>query len=250
MHPRQEFRREFVVSSKKRDTMTISVGFHPLVAVPPIGVNFAAGLDRVLDEGLQGLRRTVRDSAHPDSPDAVAHFFGCHHNQGFPRRRSSTRSAKAAHQRLVDLHVSRQPVAPRPDHCATQLVQPRPRGLIAAQAQYLLQCQGAGTSLRAGDAPHRAKPCRQRGSCVLKDRARRHRRLPAALGTLPQDCAHRPGRRCAAARTAKAVRPPQLDQVRSAGFVGREARFELRQRSWILVHAAGHYPLGSPESSG
>jgi hypothetical protein len=181
---------------------------------------------------------------------AAAHFFGRDDDQRFRRGRPPLRPADAPHKGLVDLHPARQPIAVRPNHRAPQLVQPRPRGLLAAQAQHLLQRQGAGTGLRAGDGPHRAKPCRQRGSCVLKDRARRPRRLAAALGTLPQDCAHRPGCRCAAPRAAQAVRPPHLDEIGTTRLLGREARLELGERPWVLVHAAGHYRLGSPESSG
>jgi hypothetical protein len=231
MHPRQKLGGECVVPADKGDLLARTVQFQPVVSMPSVGMHEAAGLDGLCHKGRGPLLRPRRRSALSSRPTAPA-----------PRRCPPQRSRRPP--------PGRQPIAVRPNHRAPPLVQPRPRGLLAAQAQHLLQRQGAGTGLRAGDGPHRAKPCRQRGSCVLKDRARRPRRLAAALGTLPQDCAHRPRCRCAAPRAAKVVRPPHLDEIGTTRLLGREACLELGERPWVLVHAAGHYRLGSPESSG
>jgi hypothetical protein len=145
---------------------------------------------------------------------AAAHFFGRDDDQRFRRGRPPLRPADAPHKGLVDLPPARQPIAVRPNHRAPQLVQPRPRGLLAAQAQHLLQRQGAGTGLRAGDGPHRAKPCRQRGSCVLKDRARRPRRLAACTWHIATGL-------CA---------PARLSLRRTAGSASRPATAPERDR--------------------
>ena len=52
-----------------------------------------------------------------------------------------------AHQGLVDLDLPGEPIPPWAHHGPAQLVQPRPGGLLAPQAQDLLQAQGAGPGL-------------------------------------------------------------------------------------------------------
>src|SRR4051794_18319689 len=102
VHARQQLGGELVMAAQVRNAMVIST-FDLLVPVPAIGVDLAAGLDGIVDEGLQGLRGAVGDSAHPDSSDAVPHHFGGHHNQGVLSRAAAPAAAPAADQRLVDL---------------------------------------------------------------------------------------------------------------------------------------------------
>ncbi len=191
----------------------------------------------------------VGDSAHPDPADAAAHFFGRDHNQRFRRRRSPLRAA-AAHERLVDFHPSREPIATRPHHGAPQLVQPRPRRLIAAESQDLLQRQGAGAGLGAGDAPHRAKP-------IVSGVRVSWKMVPAVTDVCRPHAAHcqstaRTGQAFVppAGGAAKSLGPAQPRQIRSTGRLGRKASLEFGLRPRIILHGAGRYMLGSPESSG
>ena len=52
MHARQEGRRPLGVSAKKRGPVVIPGGFHPFVAVPPVGMDGAAAFDRLFDKRL------------------------------------------------------------------------------------------------------------------------------------------------------------------------------------------------------
>ena len=61
---------------------------------------------------------------------------------------------------------------------------------------------------------------------------------------------HGPGLRAPADGAAKAIGPAQPRQVGSTGRLGREARLESGLRPRIILHGAGRYMLGSPESSG
>ncbi len=104
--PRQQFGGNCGVSAKERHTMVVP-DLDPFVAVPSIGVYFAARFDDIVDERLQRLGFSVGDSAHSDPSDAAAHFFGRDDNQRFGRRRPPLRAA-ASHKGLVDLHPSRE----------------------------------------------------------------------------------------------------------------------------------------------
>src|ERR1017187_7597556 len=80
----------------------------------------------------------------------------------------------------------------------------------------------------SGDALHRPKPEAQRFARPLENRARRGRRLPPAGAALEARVFQTPVFPAAAMRTAKAVRPAQLDQIVTAGRLGGEALRELR----------------------
>src|ERR1017187_7124310 len=65
----------------------------------------------------------------------------------------------------------------------------------------------------------------------------RGRRLPAAGAALEARVFQAPALLATAMRTAKAVRPAQLDQVVAAGRLGREAAGELRPGAQFILHS-------------
>lgn len=74
-------------------------------------------------------------------------------------------------------------IATVPHHRPTQLVQPGPSRLVAAEPQLSLEAQSTHAVLLAGEEPHRQKPRLQRFARVLENRARRQRPLPFAGAT-------------------------------------------------------------------
>src|SRR5947207_208586 len=70
--------------------------------------------------------------------------------------------------------------------------------------------------------------------------------VPAARGALEQRRPDRPRFGPAALRTAEALRPSELHQVRAAGVSRRESALELRQGPRIIFHGPVRYILGSP----
>ena len=149
-----------------------------------------------------------------------------------------------AHQGLVDLDLPGEPIPPWAHHGPAQLVQPRPGGLIAPQAQDLLQAQGAGPGLLIGHVPHRPEPRRQGGARAVEDGARRDRSLVTAARALPQHRAHGPGAGVPAAWTDKPRRPAQLREIGPTSFFGGESGLELRERSRVIL------TLGDPRCWG
>ena len=72
----------------------------------------------------------------------------------------------------------------------------------------------------------------------------------SARGTMvPATVARRPRLLLSAPRTSKSVRPSQLREVSSAGFVGGEPSLEFREILREILHGAERYMLGSLESS-
>ena len=94
-------------------------------------------------------------------------------------------------ERLVDLDPATQSVPVRPDHGPSQLVQPCPGRLVAAQSQHAPQTQRTGAVLLAGHKPHGAKPHRQRFPGVLENGACGDGTLPATTAALIQGVTNR-----------------------------------------------------------
>src|SRR5712691_5582970 len=108
------------------------------VASPAVGVNDRSGLDRRYDEPLEIGSVSSVDPLHTDTTGARAVFLGGNRNKAFARRSPATNATctlpfMTAYVGLIDLNASRQPFPPRTNHGSPQLVQPRPRRLVAAQ---------------------------------------------------------------------------------------------------------------------
>jgi hypothetical protein len=143
---------QFVAGVDHRDAVGIADVRKSGIAVPAIGMNGRARLDRLPDKLPQALGGDVLDAAPSDTTDGVTAFLGCQDYEGralgFPASRPLFR---ATHIGLVDLDVARKPLTRWPHHDPIQLVQPDPGGLVASQAQHSLQAQGAHPVLLADD---------------------------------------------------------------------------------------------------
>ena len=96
----------------------------------------AARGDGLLDKRLETVGRGVGDPPHADPADPLTGFLDCDRNQGLLFGLSTPDALLEATQiRLVDFDVARQPIAPRPHHGPTRLVQPRPRRLVAPEPE-------------------------------------------------------------------------------------------------------------------
>src|ERR1035441_8155516 len=141
-----------------------------------------------------------------------------------------------ADHRLVHLHPPAQSIPIRSDHSPSQFVQPSPSCLITPQSEDPLQAQRAGTVLLAGHIPHGTKPHHQRLPRVLENRARRGRGLVPATAALKQGGTDQDSLGSLALRTAKPLRPPEADQVRSTRLLRRKALLKLLDSSRIVFH--------------
>ena len=119
--------------------MVVAMSLHRNVAEPAVGVDGGAGLDGVFYERYQAFRRGVRYATHANPPDPWPVFLRGNDNQRFAAHVASARTLiYAGSEGLVHLDPAQEPVAPRPDHRATQFVQPGPGGLVALQFEHPL----------------------------------------------------------------------------------------------------------------
>src|SRR5208282_5981588 len=216
-----------------------------------IGSDGTPRLDGLGDKTMQARAGQVWDRTQPDAANAVPLLLSTHDNQGFffrsPSRNAGFLTAPVG---FVHFNNTRQPVAARPDHGSTQLVQDRPSGFVAAQTQRTLQSQGADAVLLVGDVPHRSKPSPQRQVAVLEDGARSDGNLVPATAAPPAIPPNLPSLSPLAPGTYPTVRPTQACEVLDTRLLAVKALFQLHQVSWIILdHHLERYRLWSVASS-
>ena len=195
------------------------------IRLPAVGVDRRAGLDRLVDEWQQAIGGDVGHMLEPDPPESL----GCLISTAIatialvsvlrPSTPPSTREVP-----LVDLNVTREPLATRADHRRAIAVQHRPRGLVGTQPERTLNPERRHPVLLARHLPRRREPQPQRSPGAMKDRPRGHRRLTPADPALPAPTPQPPPVPAHAPRTPDALRPAQPLEVIQARRVVREPR--------------------------
>ena len=107
---------------------------------------------------------------------------------------------------LVDLDRPGEQLTAGQHHRAAQLVQPRPRRLVAAEAEHPLQPERADAVLLVDHVPDRREPAPQRQPATVEDRPGGDRGLVSADRAAAQPAANRPP--VAADRPAEATHEP------------------------------------------
>src|SRR5213595_1459580 len=250
MDARQQFRR-IALAAQDRDLTSVAFAVEGEVAQPTIRMHNTAGLNRLLHEGHQTVRRSVRNATHANASDAPALLLRRHDNQGLALRFAAPHTLfRSPHVSLVNLDSSRQLFPARPHHRPPQFVQPTPRGLVTAEPQHALQTEGADAILLSGHPPQSVEPHLHRGARVLKNRPRSQRSLVRAVRTLPERRTQPPRPAFPTPGAAEPFRPAHPEKIVTTGFLRSEAPFEVRQRARIVFHGLLHYLLWLPESNG
>ena len=150
------------------------------------------------------------------------------------------------------VHLDRpgQTVPARPDHRTSKLVQLRPCGSIAAQAEDSLQSQRAGAVLLADDPPDSSEPGHQRRARILEERAGGHRRLVPTAPAHPEPPPGAPRLSSLAGGTHESVRPPESREVVAARFLPRRRGTRAPEASEDSPPYPGLLPVGATGSQG
>jgi len=122
----------------------------------------------------------------------VARLHGNRHDRLAASATATRAGATGANVALVDLNGAAEQLASGEHHRAAQLVQPRPRRLIAAQPQDALQAQRRYALLLVDDIPDRREPAHKRCARTRKDRARGDRGFRTTGRAAPQTVTHLP----------------------------------------------------------
>src|SRR6266545_8213601 len=96
-----------------------------------------------LDEAVQRESAGIGDTAQPYAPGTTAPALHSNRDLRFLAAGASTMCSRllAAHIGFIDFYLAAEQVTTWDHHCPAQLVQPRPRRLIAAQPEQSLQAQ-------------------------------------------------------------------------------------------------------------
>src|SRR5213595_2079337 len=250
MDARQQFRR-MALAAQDRDLTSVAFAVEGEVAQPTIRMHNTAGLNRLLHEGHQTVRRSVRNATHANASDAPALLLRRHDNQGLALRFAAPHTLfRSPHVSLVNLDSSRQLFPARSHHRPPQFVQPTPSRLVTAEPQHALQTEGADAILLAGHPPQSVEPHLQRSARVLKNRPRSQRSLVRTARTLPERGTQPPSSAFPTPGAAEPFRPAHPEKIVTTGFLRSEALLEVRQRARIVFHGLLHYLLWLPESNG
>lgn len=232
-----------------------------VVAAPSVGAHAGSWRDSLLNEGQQALGGHVLDAAHADSACRRPTHLGCEGDAALAFRLPAGHTVLVAPDvGLVDFDVVVQAIAAWTYHGAPKLVQPYPRGLVAAQPEDPLKSERVGAVLLARDEPHRQEPRSQRLACSIEHRARSDRRLALTCPAVPQaPRGHPRGALRPAVGTDEAIRPAKLRQVPPTCLLCGKPSVELLEgrrevhagnRLPIEIHAVDHNILRSLESRG
>lgn len=207
----------------------------PRVTHPAVRVDDGARGDIRHHEGFQGLGRGVVDDLHADPAGSLApHFNGhCHlHRGGNVASPSPSAGFAAADLALIDLDLTGQQAPFGRDHGPAQLVEHRPRGLIATQTKLALQLERGDPGGCRGHQIRGPKPLQERGMGPVQNGARRQRGLVVAGGAFPGPaCCQGPRPGAMTDRADEAIWPTAGEEIVQAGVLTDKARLELQNRS-------------------
>ncbi len=222
----------------------------PAVPRPAVCANHATGGDRLLDSAFQVLSRSIGHAPQTDTPDAVPIHLSCDDDQGFPFSAAPRFPWLGPTQvGFINFHGTPEAFSPRSDHRSSELVQPRPSGPVAAQAQGALESQRTHSRFLIRHVPHSPEPQSQRILCVLEEGTGQDRSLKPTVCAVIQAASGRPHTRALAAQTSDTLRPSQTGQIRPARLFRGKPSFKLHQRARVVFHTRRYYRLGILESS-
>src|SRR3989442_2054369 len=187
----------------------------------------AAPLDnRTLDEPIQVIRRAIWNSSQTDASNACTSFLGSDHHIRLARNAASFQLRwPSPYLGFVHFDATAELIPARSHHSSAQLVQNRPSGLIAAQAQDTLQAQRAGPILLTGHLPDGSAPKPQWQMAILENGAGGHRCLVTTSCAYQPPSLRWPSLSSATAGAHKSFRPAEERPVCPAPFPRGKQRF-------------------------
>ncbi len=200
-----------------------------------------------MDEVLQGLCRVVRDRLQPDTPGpSIRQAFNGTSNENLALVVAPLATGRRVglgaidDQGLVDLDHALERLPVRIDHAAAELMEEEPSALVGADPELAHELQGGNAVGARRNQVRREEPRPQRQVRTVRDRAGRHRGLPAAAGALPVTglALELPAMPMTVGWADEPFRPAFLSKPVGAGRIVREIGRELLQRRRSVVRPA------------
>ena len=214
------------------DAVLVARLLQPFVAAPPVGVDRTAGLDGPLDERHEAPGADIGKCVQSDPSARPSADLHCHRDGRLRLHLAADHVfLLAADVRVVDLDLPAKLLPIRVDRGPSQLVEHRPRGLIARKAELAFELESRYPRRQRRHEVRRAEPLHERRTRRVHDRTCGHGDLiPARLALVEATARQAEGPLAPATRAGKAIGPAALHQISSTRLLGREPRLELRQR--------------------
>ena len=241
-HPvdaRQQRVRVLAAAPDDQPAMAVARLWQDEVGRQAVGNDEGAGSDRPTDErqDARGGRVQNAPEANPTCPSAT--HLCRDHDQGFLADVPTAAAfLDAPDEGFIHLHLAGQQVPARPNHRSTELVEPRPCRLVAAESEDALKAEGAGAVRLGRHPPHGLEPEAQGAASAVEHGPRGHRDLTAAALAVHERPLGQPCLGRLAARAVESTRPPQLREVLPTGILRREPAVEFCQGARVL--GVGH----------
>ncbi len=206
---------------QNRRVVRITQTFQPSVAKPPICDDHATSGDVLADESSENTPVLISDPFHPYATNLFASLFCRHTDENLVSFSSNFG--------FVNLNLPVELFPTGSNHSPAKLVEHRPSGLVAPQAQGSLQSQGTDSALLIGNPPNRPEPEAQADFASFKDRSNCDANVPMAASASQQASRCLPDLLMTAAGTSDPVWPAQADQIIAASLLRSELMFEFEQ---------------------
>jgi len=250
MYARQELTRRFLPPRQDGNFMLIAFLFQASVAFPAISMHHAPRLNRFFYKRFQTARRSIFNSTHTYPANTPPIRLCSNDYQSFLLHFAPTNALFFCPQvGFVNLCSSRQSITSGPHHGTSQFMQPRPRGLVAAQTENPLQTQSAGPRLQRRQPPDSPEPQHQRFVGIFENRPGCHGGMISAGRANYQVSLRHPSSVSRAPRANESFGPTEQIDVLPASLFCRKTCLEFRKRPGIIFHGPVRYILRLLESS-
>jgi len=208
-----------------------------VISSPIIGLHYTARLNRFLNSFIKTCSRSILNSSKPYSADMPSIYLCSNEYQCLALSAATSLSRFFATDKcFVHLNCSCEPIATRPDHSTTKLMQPCPSRLVTAQSQNPLKPFCVGTILLAGHPPNCPEPYRQRQSGPLKNCPSFYRGLISTFRTFIQTPVCKPCLGVFTSLADKAIGPTKSQQVLNTCFFCGKLLLKFQQVFWVILH--------------
>ena len=216
--------------------MFVSQGRHSGIGRPSVSMNYRTWHHHRLYERQQTVGRYVFHHGHAYSPGTSATFFcGYNNNRFFLYLSARQRFFRTANIHFINLNCPAKAIAPVPNHCTAQLMEPSPGCLIASKSKNSLQPKSIGSLFLACNKPHRKKPSLQWLASAFKNCSSYHRGLPLTSTAMKETTRSSP--RLSTPKTVRAdesIRPPETLKILSTRTLAWKPSLKLLECARIV----------------
>ena len=207
---------------------------YTVIAIPAIGQNRTARIDRFKNEWFQAISGCICNSFQSNTPDFLFIHLGRNSHQGLAYSTTAPESFfQSADVCFINFNGPRQFIPSGPDHSSAQFVQHKPSSFITSQSQYSFQPKRTGSVFLTGNPPYSTKPDRQRYVRSMENSPGCDRYLMSAFFTAIQFTKLYIFLK-RAVRANESFRPSKPEKIVPAILLITIFRFKFHEITWVF----------------